>query len=162
METFIKKLSSITDKAAGICFFSVMSLVVVNVIMRKLFSTAIIGAYDLVGLLTATGIGLAQPQCTLGDGHIAVSILTDRLSTFWQNALSVIVNLVSLAVWLPICQRMFQLGISSYRAGRISSTAQFPVYPFIFIMAFGLLSLCLVLVSVLILSFKATDRRNAS
>ena len=154
MDSFIKKMSSIADKAAGVCFFSVMALVVANVVMRKLFSTAIIGAYDLVGLITATGISLSQGQCTLGDGHIAVSILTDRLPKPMQIVTNIVVTLVSLGIWLPICWRMFILGRASFNAGRISSTAQFPVYPFIFIMAFGLLSLCLVLVSTLIASLK--------
>ena len=145
MQEIVKKICLIADRLAGICFFAVMTLVVVNIIMRKVFTMSIMGAYELVGLLTAAGVGLALAQCALNDGHIAVSILTDRLSKAGQEIVSIAIHVISLVFWLLICWRMFVFGSTTFSRGMVSSTAQFPVYPFMFIIAFGLFCLCLVL-----------------
>ena len=162
MRVLAKKISSITNIIAGICFFAVMVIVVVNIVMRKMFSSTVYGAYELVGLLTATGIGLAQAQCSQDNGHIAVSILTDRLSPSWQKIIDCLLGLSALGLWLLLCQRMFVFALTTLNRGRVSSTAQLPMYPFMFIIAFGLLCLCLVHVSTLIHSFTGSDEKETT
>ena len=147
----LKKICSSTDLLAGICFFSVMVLIVVNIIMRKVFVLPIPGAYDLVNLLIATGIGLALSNCALNDGHIAMSLVTDKLSKGKQQIIDIIVYLASLSFWAIVVWQMCVYGISVFNRGVVSPTATIPIYPFVFVLGFNVLCLSLVL------AFKLAD-----
>ena len=144
-QAFIKKIFSVTDFLAGLCFFSVMALVLVNIITRKLFNLPIMGTYELVGLLTVTGIGLALARCELNDGNIAMSLFTDKMPQKVQSIIGVIIHLTSLVFWVVIVFRLFIYGVSSYKSGWVSSTSSIPISPFIFILGFNVLCLCVVL-----------------
>jgi TRAP-type C4-dicarboxylate transport system permease small subunit len=142
----IKKIFSLTDFVAGICFFSVMLLILINILMRKLFTIPIMGTYELVGLITATGIGLALANCEIKDGNIAMSIITDRMPKKAQEITAIIIFLLSLGFWAVIVFRLFVYGNSSLKNGWVSSTSSIPIYPFIFILGFNAFCLCLVLI----------------
>ena len=146
----LKKIFNITDIMAGVCFFAIMVLVLANIIMRNVFGRAITGTLDYVCLLSVTGIGLALANCAMNDGNIAMTIITDRLPRKIQQFLDTAVYIISLGFWALIGWRMCVYGITSKSLERISPTAMAPLYPFIFILAFGFFCLCLVLVLKLI------------
>ena len=50
----IKRIFSFTDRLAGVCFFSVMVLVLTNIISRNVFKLPVLGTVELVGLLVVT------------------------------------------------------------------------------------------------------------
>jgi len=162
--SIIKKISIATDVLARICLFTVMLLIVSNVIARKIFVSPIPGAYELVGLLTAMGIALALANCALQDGHIAVGIFVDKLSLVKRQAIQILSNLISLGFWITIAWGLFVFTSTTFRRGMVSSTAQLPMYPFILVVALGVFAFCLVLASALAQSveavLKASPRRR--
>ena len=141
----LKKIFAKTDLLAGICFFAVMILILANIIMRKVFGLPITGTFELVGLLTATGLGFALANCELNDGNIAMSIITDRLSRGAQRFISAIVHLISLGFVTMVGWRMFVYGSSALNRGLVSSTASMPIYPFIFLLGVNVFCLWMVL-----------------
>ena len=141
----LKKIFSKTDLLAGICFFAVMILILANIIMRKVFGLPITGTFELVGLLTATGLGLALANCELNDGNIAMSIVTDRLPRNVQLFINAIVHLVSLGFFTMVVWRVFVYGSSALNRGLVSSTASLPIFPFIFLLGANVFCLWLVL-----------------
>jgi TRAP-type C4-dicarboxylate transport system permease small subunit len=145
MHDIVKKISLRADVLAGVCVFSVMVLVVAGIIMRKLASQPIMWAYDLVGLLTAVGIALALANCAMKDGHIALTLFIDRLPLVKQQIVNVVIYVLSLGFFSAITWRLFVFGISTYKTGMVSSTAQIPIYPFIIVRSIGVFCLCLVL-----------------
>ena len=151
-----KKVFGITNFFAGICFFSVMLLIVLNIFMRKLFNLPIMGTFELVGLLTATGIGFSLAFCEMNNGNVAMSILTDRLNAKTQAIIEIFVSLISLFFWFVVAWRLFVNGSSSFKSGWVSSTASLPIYPFIFLLFFNVLCLFFVVVLKLVLSFNRT------
>ena len=140
-----KKLSSKLDVAGAVCFFMVMVLILASIIMRRVIGQPIMGAYEKVGLLTMAGIALGQANCAMKDGHIALTLIVDRLSPLKQLIIDIVVYIISLAFWIIITWRLFIFGITTMRSGMVSSTAMVPIYPFIFILTFSVLCLCLVL-----------------
>jgi len=145
MSGMVKKIFSVTDLLAGTCFFSVMILILANILMRNIFGHPITGTVEIVGLLIATGLGLALANCALNDGNIAMSIVTDRFSQGKQKVFDIIVYLVSLVFWAVVVWQIFVLANTSLANGRLSSTASIPIYPFVFILGFNVLCLCVVL-----------------
>ena len=150
-----KKIFGISDFFAGICFFSVMLLILVNILMRKLFNMPIMGTVELVGLLTATGLGFALANCELNNGNISMSILTDRLNVKTQRIIEIFVYLISLFFWSMVAWHIFLFGSSSFLSGWVSSTASLPVFPFIFILFFNVFCLCVVVALKLVCSFNS-------
>ena len=146
IQRIAKKIFSLTDFFAGICFFSVMALVLANILMRKLFNLPIMGTYELVGLLTATGLGFALANCEINNGNVAMSLFTDKMPKKIRGIIAVIIHLLSLGFWGVVVSRLFIYGSSTFTRGWVSSTSSIPIYPFIFILGFNTLCLCLVLI----------------
>jgi TRAP-type C4-dicarboxylate transport system permease small subunit len=141
----IKKIFSITDMLAGVCFFSVMALVLANIIMRNVFKQPIKGTVEMVGLLIATGLGLALANCEMLDGNIAMDVVTEKLSRGTQKIIEIVTYFIALSFWAIVVWRVFIYANTSYINGRVTSTASIPIYPFIFILGFNVLCLCVAL-----------------
>ena len=145
IQRITNKLFSLTDFFAGICFASVMLLILVNILMRKIFNLPIMGTFELVGLLTATGIGFSLAKCEINNGNVAMTILTEKMPKKVQALIGIIINLLSLGFWGVVVYRLFVYGSSSFKSGWVSSTSSVPIYPFIFILGFNAFCLCIVL-----------------
>jgi TRAP-type C4-dicarboxylate transport system permease small subunit len=138
-------LSRLLDQAAGFFLVVTMVLIVVNVLLRAIFETPVFGAYEYVGLLTALVIGLALAYCGVQNAHIAVSLLTERLPARLQAVISILINLVSMC-FLAVSAWYVGLYAGSMKdTGLVSSTTQIPTYPFVYLIALGLLVYSLVL-----------------
>ena len=150
----IKKIAAITDRLAGVCFFSVMVLVLANIIMRNLFKLPIKGAVELVGLLIATGLGFALANCEMTDFNVGMDILTVKFSLRMQKVVAAVVYFISLSFWALVVWRLFIYASKSMANGWVSPTASIPMYPFIFILGLNVFCLCMVLTYKLVCTVK--------
>ncbi|MCL2513801.1 MAG: TRAP transporter small permease [Oscillospiraceae bacterium] len=149
----IKKVFLITDMLAGVCMFSVMALVLANIIMRNVFKQPITGTVEIVGLLVATGLGLAMANCEMLDGHIGMDIdlpFSPKIGKF----IEILKYLISLGFWGLVAWRIFIFASTSYVNGRVTATASIPVYPFIFILGVSMFCLCVALMYKLVCAVK--------
>ena len=154
----IQGIAKILDKLAGICFFGVMLLIISNILLREIFNRPILGTYEIVGFLTAMGIGLALAHCALQDGHIAVGILMEKLSEKTQSLVAALIQGVSLIFWSGAVWYLIRFGQDMKVKGLVSPSAEIPVYPVIYLVAAGLLGLCLVLFLKLLVSCRKLFR----
>jgi len=150
----LKKICSVTDMLAGVCFFSVMALVLANIILRNLLKMPILGTVEIVGLLTSTGLGLALSNCEMKDGNIAMDVLTERLPRKAQKVIGLFIYVIALCFWAIVVWRIFIFAGTSYANGRVTATASIPIYPFIFILGFNVFCLCAVLAYKLVCTVK--------
>jgi TRAP-type C4-dicarboxylate transport system permease small subunit len=150
----LKRVFFFTDLLAGVCFFSVMALMLANIIMRNIFKQPIMGTVEIVGLLIATGLGLALANCEMLDGNIAMDVVTEKLSRGTQQIIKAIIYFVSLIFWATVVWRVFIFANTSYINGRVTSTASIPIYPFIFVLWFNMLCLCAALAYKLVCTAK--------
>lgn len=150
----VKRLSSILDKLAGLCIFSVMLLIAANILLRTVFSRPILGTYELVGFLTALGVAFALAHCALKDGHIAVSFIIERFPRRIQSITEVLVNVISLLLWAAAAWALLNFAQAMKLKKLVSPSAEIPVYPFIYLVAFGLIGLCLVILVKSYVSFR--------
>ena len=152
IENIIKKICSITDRLAGICFASVMLLVVLNIIMRNIFKLPITGTVELVGLLTATGLGLALSNCEMQDFNTAMDVFTEKLPQKAQKVLEIFVYLISLCFWSIVVWRVFIYAFASIKW--VTSTTSIPHFPFLLVLCMNLFFLCVVLLYKLVCAFQ--------
>jgi len=150
----VKRVSGILDKLAGLCIFSVLLLIIANIILRTVFNRPILGTYELAGFLTAIGMALALAHCAFQDGHIAVSLIMERFPKKIQSVTAFFINIASLILWAAGVWSLGKFAQTMKIRGLVSPSAEIPVYPFIYFLAFGLLGLCLVLLLNSMVSFR--------
>ena len=156
----IKKIFSITDKLAGVCFFSVMALVLTNIIMRNVFKMPILGTVEMVGLLVATGLGFALANCEMTDFNVAMDIVVEKLSRKLQRIIEIVTYIISLSFWAIVVWRIFVFAGTSFTNGRVTATASIPISPFIFLLGINVFFLCVVLAYKLVRDIKAISAES--
>jgi TRAP-type C4-dicarboxylate transport system permease small subunit len=143
-ERFVSKLSRLLDNIAGWGIVLVMVMVVINIILRRVFNSPILGIYDFVSYITSVIIGFGLAWCALQKAHIAIEFIVDKFSEKSKSVIEVITGFCSVILLLFAGYQMVLDGFKVIKNGEVSATAQIPFYPFIFMVAFGLLVLCLV------------------
>jgi len=153
-ERGVFRFSRILNILSGIFLVLMMGLVFVNVVFRAVWRP-ILGTYEYTGFLAALTISLALAHCAAHNGHIAITIFADRLPTRVQAILDAFVAVLGAALYGVISWQCVKYAINLYRIGEVSPATAIPFYPFIFVVAFGLLILALVLLNDL---FKSIQR----
>ncbi|MCF8010855.1 MAG: TRAP transporter small permease [Clostridiales bacterium] len=131
-----------------------MILVVSNIILRTVFSHPILGAYEYAGLLTSIVIALGVANCAVNNAHIAVDFIIERLPGKTKSFFDSFINFTAVLFWGVTAWHVGKYAQSTAAKNVVSSTAQVPLYPFIYVIALGLFVLCLVLMVKLIESIK--------
>ena len=140
MDRFLKVvagISRIMDRLAGFCLAGVMIMGVVNVILRRLFRSPLLGVYEYVGFLTAVVIGFSLAYCAVKEGHITVDLLFARLPRKARAVLEagngfLIFLFLSLVAWYLV---KYAMGIKTN--GQVSQTSEIPFHIFIYLVAGG-------------------------
>jgi TRAP-type C4-dicarboxylate transport system permease small subunit len=141
----VKEISQQMDYLAGLCITAVMLLVVSNVLLRVFLHRPILGTYEYVNMLTAVGIGLALAHCAYQKGHIAVDFLLERFSRKLQTTAQILTNIIALSFWSMSAWYVAKYARTMLESNTVSPTTQFPLWPVVFLIAFGLMALSLVL-----------------
>ncbi|MFO7986375.1 MAG: TRAP transporter small permease [Desulfatiglandaceae bacterium] len=134
------------DRLARIVLFALLGLVVCNVVMR-LFGNPIKGTVEWVEFMTAVCMGLSLAYCGIQGGHIAVTFIVDRLPSRFRIAFEGAINLFVLFFLLLVFWRLLIYADRMKQIGQVSLTTGTPYYPFIIIIAVGILGYCLVVIA---------------
>ncbi len=145
----ITSLSKFLDLIGGFFYFALMLVVVVNVVMRTLFSKPFIGTVEIVEIFTAVAVGLTISYCAVLEEHITIDFILAKFPKKFQQGITFIVYILSLGFLITAAWMMFKYGESARINGNVSPTMGIGYYPFIYIIAFGFL------VYVLVVLFKA-------
>ena len=144
-KTLIASFTHVLKWLSGVSVIGMMLLVCANVVSRA-FGHPIEGTYELVeiSLLFVVSLSLAYGQTS--KSHTAVELLTSRLSARLQNILATITSLVTLLIFLVISWRCILLALRLEEAGESTITLRIPLYPFLYVVAFNCLLVCIVIV----------------
>jgi TRAP-type C4-dicarboxylate transport system permease small subunit len=121
-----------------------MLLIVSNVLMRVLFKSPIFGTFEYVGFLTAIVISFAIANCGVKNGHVAVDLFIDKFPRKIQKIIDFILGIVSTCFFGLFTWQMVTFGSSLMHSGEVSSTTRTPVHFFVYLVAFGLFLLTVV------------------
>ena len=144
-EKNVGKLTGFLDSMAGIAMLGVMFLVVFNVLLRTTAGRPLLGTYEYVGFITTVIIGLALAHCAFLQSHIAVGFFMDRLPQRIGLAVDLAVHLAAVLFLGLASHHLIDYGRSMALAGEVSPTTKTPFFPFVYVIALGLVVLCLVL-----------------
>jgi len=124
----IKGLSRFLNIIAGITLTFMMSLTVLDVILRS-FRRPIVGTYELVAFSGAVVIGFAVPFTSWVRAHIYVDFFIVRFSQKVRNVFNVVTRCLGIWLFLMIGWNLILYGRDLYKSGEVSLTLQMPFYP---------------------------------
>lgn len=144
-KTAVSKTARSLDKIAQFFLLGIMLFIVINVLMRALLSRPITGSYDLVTLFIVIVVALALANCAAENGHIAIDFIVDRFVPWLQRTIDITRNLISLVFIALFTYNIGKYAYAAAIAGEKSDTLKISFYPFIYVVSFGFLLICLVI-----------------
>ena len=144
-EKTVTAISRFLNGIAGISLIFLMSLTIVDVILRG-FNKPLVGTYELVALAGAVVIGFSMPRTATLRGHIYVDFLIAKFSRKVRNLFNIATRLLVLLLLLFIGWNLFKYGWDLQRSGEVSLTLQMPFYPVAYGVGICCFVQCLVMV----------------
>ena len=140
----VRELSLWMARIAGGALGAIVFLVVGNILSRLVWQP-ILGTFELVSLLGGVVISLGLAHCAIEKGHVALSVLVERLSPRVQTIIDRVTTIFSLFISGLIAWQCIVYGTAMLHEGYVSDALAIPIFPFIYGTAFGFGVLCLVL-----------------
>ena len=157
-ENRIEHLSVWCDWIARSAVMGMVLLVCSNIILR-FFGRPWLGTYETVSFLGVIIVAMALPYCSVKKGHIAVDLVYQKFPQRTQVFVDIFTKILSLFFFVIVCWRTFEYGTKMMKAGEITMTQRWAFYPFIYVIAFCSLILCLVLFLDLLKSSRKAVRK---
>ena len=131
---------------AGILLVGLMTLIVVNIILRQVASP-FGGTAEIVGYLSALIAGFSLLYSQKKKAHIAIDIITSHMAKRPRAALTAVMNLIAVVVFTMATWQIAARAMNMQSKGILSDTLQIAYYPFIWAIAicFGLFALRILL-----------------
>lgn len=137
-EKILKGIADVLSVLACIMILVMMLLAVTDVVLRIVFKSPIIGATEIIQILNV-GIVVALGAGTIRNQHVTVDFVMDKLPAvprFYIQLGADVLNIFVLAI-LSYCS--FQLMVKSRDQGYTYSLLKIPEWPFVGLIAIGLI-----------------------
>ena len=136
-----------------------MFLITGDVSLRYLFNRPIKGSVELIELMMVVLVFLAVAYTASQKGNVAIELMVARLPQRAQAIIDIITHslslgLVSLIIWQSVVRANY-LWLHEH----VSWTLSIPIYPFVFLIAFGCALLAIVLLANLLDSLDRAVRK---
>jgi TRAP-type C4-dicarboxylate transport system permease small subunit len=142
---------------SGIFLIPLMLITAGDVLSRDLFSRPIPGTTELSQYMLAVVILLGLAYTQQVKAHVAVSLITSKLSPPVQAVLSVISTLIGLSIFIILAWQGWVIGMEERT---VSDMLRVPQYPFRLLVALAAFSTCLELLIDLGMSIKKFVERS--
>ena len=158
MDRLIQKTAKVLSEIAGWLLFACMLIVTLNVILRKVFNSPLLGTYEWVGILTAVMISLGLAYCTVVGGHIAIDFVINKMKPGAQRIIAIICGAISCLVMAGVTVSLFLYANKLALSGEVSPTTKIPFFIFVYVIGVGFISFLAVLILDLV---KSVRRKNS-
>lgn len=137
-EKILKLITDIFAVLACIMILGMMLLAVTDVVLRIVFKSPIIGATEVIQILNV-GIVVALGAGTIRNQHVTVDFVMDKVPTVPRFYIQLVVDILNIAVLALMSYCSFQLMTKSKAQGYTYSLLRIPEWPFVGLIAIGLL-----------------------
>ncbi len=123
---FLNFLHRLFEPCVSIALFFMMALTFVDVIMRYLFNSPIVGALELTEFSMAIVIFLGLVLLTSQEGHVTVDLIDNFVPDKIKPIQKVIINLINLFVMVVIS---WQLWLKAEKAAEYGDRTEYLYMP---------------------------------
>jgi TRAP-type C4-dicarboxylate transport system permease small subunit len=129
---------------AGISLVA-MVMVTVGEMVLRMFARPMAGTVETIGWLAAVTTAFALGYTQIHKGHVSIDLFTSRLGSRSQIVVSMLVNLVSAALFVIVTWNVFRYAGVLRETGSLSETMKVIVYPWVYLVSLGCAGLTLAL-----------------
>jgi TRAP-type C4-dicarboxylate transport system permease small subunit len=129
---------------AGAALVCMMAFTVADVVLRTI-GRPVAGSFEVIGWLAAAAVGLAVGYVQLHRGHVAMTLVTDRLRGRAAAFVDALTSLLSLALFAAVAWYVMRYGQVLHASGSLSETLKAIVHPWVYLLALGFAGLTLAL-----------------
>ena len=144
LERGIIGFSVLLNYVAAVLFGLMVLFVAADVVGRYFLNSPIKGDYEFVEVVTGLVISLSLAYALVVDQHVRVDILTSRCSQRIQLLSDILSYFAGLAVFTVASWQTIVYANSLRKTGLLIGVLPIPVYPFVYVVAVGFISLSLV------------------
>ncbi len=144
IEKIIATINRICIVIGGLSLLLMMLIGFANVASRC-FWRPIKGSFEVIGFLGAITTAMALGYTQTRKNHVAIDILTNHYSAQWRRRAKTFSYFISALFFAMASWQTTIWGMNIWQSGEKSETLRISYYPFIFIAAFGLGLLAVVL-----------------
>lgn len=124
-----------------------MLLTAADVTLRYLFGSPIVASYELSEFMMVITVVFGIFYCAIKKGHITVDIVVSHFPRRFQSIVGVITSLLGLSLFCLIIWRCLLLMKDTLDSHLVSAVLSIPVFPFVGLVALGLLVFWLTLLT---------------
>ena len=139
--------------AAGAALAGMMLFTAFDVLMRTL-GKPVAGSFEVIGWLSAAALALALGDVQVHKGHVAMTLVSDRLKGRTAALLDALNSLVALGLFGAAAFFILRYGTVLRDTGSLSETLQVVVYPWVYVVGLGFAGLTLALLIDLLRSLR--------
>ena len=156
--SIVHRASPLLAVIGSVCMVAVMVTIVSNVILR-FFGESILGTFEIVELLIVVMVAFALGYTAIKQGHVAVTIITSRLSQPVRTIFAIITTFLSLGIWGLIIWQGTEFAWVKWLVPEVTYLLRWPVPPFRFAFVLGAIILFLVLLTDLFRTLREASRK---
>ena len=144
----LDRLNSILNRGLAIVAgFSLVAMVMVTVgeMVLRMFGRPMAGTIETIGWLAAVTTAFALGYTQVHQGHVSIDLFTRRLGSQLQLVVSMLINLISAALFVVVTWNVFRHAGVLRETGSLSETMKVIVYPWVYLVSLGCAGLTLAL-----------------
>jgi TRAP-type C4-dicarboxylate transport system permease small subunit len=122
-----------------------MVLVTVGEMVFRMFGRPMAGTVEIIGWLAAVTTAFALGYTQIHQGHVSIDLFIRRLGRLPQVAASMVVYLISAALFVVVTWNVFSYASVLWETGSLSETMKVIVYPWVYLVSLGCAGLTLAL-----------------
>jgi len=145
LERLSRLVNGVLAVAGGLILVGMMVLTVADMVLR-VFGHPLAGTYEIIGWLAAAATALALGYTQVHRGHVAISLVVDRLGPRSRGVVACLTDVISLLLFSAVAWQVARYGDVLRESGSLSETLKVIVYPWVFIVAVGAAGITLALV----------------
>jgi TRAP-type C4-dicarboxylate transport system permease small subunit len=146
IEVLFVKLAQIMNSIAAVGLFTIMVVVVLNILMRIFFNRPFMGTYEIVqyGLLLTVSLALADNE--LADGNVMVSFFLEKMKPKTANIFNIATGSLGILVTGFVAWNQWRMILQKYNNRAASAILMLPHWIIVLVLTLGFFTLFVALI----------------
>lgn len=144
VDRLVNQISRITN-GVGVTVLAIMMFLITIDVCLRFINKSFTGTYEIIEFMMAIVVFCALAYTAVKKAHVSVDLLPSRLPQRAQAVLSSVTTLICLGLCIMMTWTTVEWGNHQLLVGQTSTMINIPIYPFVWIAAFGLALFSLVL-----------------
>jgi TRAP-type C4-dicarboxylate transport system permease small subunit len=133
----VRRFNTVTHYVSGAALLVILFLTVADITGRSGFSRPVPGTVEVTSMLLVVVVFLAVAHSEDKGDHITIDLVYERVGRGTKWLFDVFADSLTFIVMAFIAYQLYQFGLRNIDSGAETPVLDWPVWPFVFVGAFG-------------------------